>query len=123
MKNIFRIVVSFFILLISYIHLGFLNDSVFQKSLTETNRSFPLSDNISLQDIFICPAFVSPYDNAAPGKTENYSHNIKFQWTVKAIPTIIKDNHFPPKAQDQNPSLLTDIFSAPDIGFPFDYFW
>ena len=124
MKCISKIVIIFFALLISYINSGFLNDNAFQDSLTDTEESFPLLDDFSIQDKFICPVSDhNIYDPLSTGKTEKFLQKFKLQWSIKAITPTTKDNHFPLRSQDQNPSLVTWIYGPHDISFPFDYFW
>ncbi len=124
MKSISNVVIIFFALLIFYINSGYLNDNAFQESLTDADELAPLYDNFSIQDKFICPVSdPGIYDPLFTGKTEKFLQKIKLQWNLKAISATTKDNHFPPRSQDQNPSLLTTVYSSHKISFPFDYFW
>jgi len=124
MINIFKIVVLLFTLLISYINSGLLKINSIQESLTNTDESYPSSDRYSIQNKFLCPISDLRFkDDLVPGKTKKILQKAKFHWSLKANASINKDYQYPSRSEDQDPTLVTDIFGPPDISFPFNYFW
>jgi len=124
MMNISKIVVLFFTLLISYINSGLLKSNSFQEKLTNIEESYPSSDHFSFQNIFLCPISDLIFkNNLVPGKTDKLLQKIKIPWGLSAGTLIIKNHQYPLKSEDNDPTLIADLFSSSDISFPFNYFW
>jgi hypothetical protein len=124
MMNISKIVVLFFTLLISYINSGLLKSYSFQEKLTYIEESYPSSEHLSLQNIFLCPVpDLIIKNNQVPGKTDKLLEKIKIKWGLWAENLIIKNHLYHLKPEAEDPILIADLFSSSDISFPFDYFW
>jgi len=124
MINFSKIVVLFFALLISSINSGLLIRNPTLQSLNNSVESFPSSDRFSIQNIFLCPISEIIFkNNLVPTKTEKFLQKIKNSWSLRAGTLVNKNHQYPLKSDNQDPTLIADIFGPPDISFPFNYFW
>lgn len=124
MINFSRTIIVFFTLLISYINSGFLLSNNTQESIFNLETSYPSPDRYSIQNIFLCPVSdLNIKNNLVPSKTEKLLQKIKIQWGIRSGTLINKNPQYHLKPDNQDPSLIADIFGPPDISFPFNYFW
>jgi len=125
MLNISKIVVLLFTLLISYINSGLLKSYGIQESYAKMEESYPSSSHqFSIQDIFLCPISELNFkNNLVPEKAEKILQKIKIPWDLRTGTLVIKNHLYPLKSDNQDPTLIADIFGPPDISFPFNYFW
>lgn len=122
MKSISKIVVLFFIPLISYINLGLLKSDSFRGNLT--GESIPSYGHFSFQDIFLCPlSDLVIKNNVVPGQPDKILQKIKIPWGIRSGAIIIKNHLYIIKREGDDPALRSDLFGQAEISFPFNYFW
>jgi hypothetical protein len=123
-RNFSKIIILLFTLFISCINSGLLKSNSVQESLTNPEESYPSSHRFSIQNIFLCPiSDLTLKHNLIPQKTEKFLQKIKIPWDLRPGALINKNNQDRLKSEDQDPTLVTDLFGPPDISFPFNYFW
>jgi hypothetical protein len=119
-----KTVILFLTLLISYINSGLLLNTSGQDNLTNMESSYPSSDQLSIQNIFICPiSDLNFKNNLIPGKTDKFLLRIKIPCILKTGVLLIKDHQYLLKPNCHGASLFAEILGPRDISFPFNYFW
>ena len=124
MQNISKIIVLFIALVISYINSGLLRSVKIQDSVSFTEESYPATDRFSTWNILLFPiSDIIVKNNLVPGKPVKPTQKIKIPWAIRSGTLVIKNHLYPLGSEVDDPVLFTDIFSASDISFPFNFFW
>jgi hypothetical protein len=95
-----------------------------QDNLTNMESSYPSSDRLSIQNIFICPiSDLNFKNNLVPGKTDKFLLKLKIPCILRTGVLLIKNHQYPLKVNGHGASLFAEILAPQDISYPFNYFW
>ena len=124
MIYIYKTVLVFSTLLVSYINLGLCDFMSPESNFQFHDFNTPASKEFVSNDYLLyINLFEGTKNRINPGKQDRISPNIKLWFFASADYRMSKGSKSVTEKLFRNPNFIIRIFSSSDICFPFNYFW